>query len=201
MNIRNFLFSNRSFTPVPIAFVIIYLSDPSILYFIYGMPLILVGELIRINAVSHAGGITRTMNVGAPSLCTSGPYSRTRNPLYLGNMIIYLGIVLVAGGEYVFILEGGVFLYFTFQYMMIISLGPYLFNRSRLNLSTTSVSPCSNEKSPHGRLHLLCLHQLLLALRSHLLFQAPGRHPPWTQGNQAVQITLCIRNTDQGRIK
>jgi protein-S-isoprenylcysteine O-methyltransferase Ste14 len=122
MDIRNFLFSNRSFTPVPIALVIIYLSDSSILYFIYGMPLILVGELIRINAVSHAGGITRTMNVGAPSLCTSGPYSRTRNPLYLGNMIIYLGIVLVAGGEYVFILEGIVFLYFTFQYMMIISL-------------------------------------------------------------------------------
>ena len=122
MNIRNFLFSNRSFTPVPIALVIIYLSNPSILYFIYGMPLILIGELIRINAVSYAGGITRTMNVGAPSLCTSGPYSRTRNPLYLGNMIIYLGIVLVAGGEYVFILEGVVFLYFTFQYMMIISL-------------------------------------------------------------------------------
>ena len=86
------------------------------------MPLILIGELIRINAVSHAGGITRTMNVGAPSLCTSGPYSRTRNPLYLGNMIIYSGIVLIAGGEYVFILEGVVFLYFTFQYMMIISL-------------------------------------------------------------------------------
>jgi hypothetical protein len=37
-------------------------------------------------------------------------------------MIIYLGIVLVAGGKYVFILEGIVFLYFTFQYMMIISL-------------------------------------------------------------------------------
>ena len=122
MNIRNFLFSNRSFTPVPIALIIIYLSNPSILYFIYGMPLILIGEVIRINAVSYAGGITRTMNVGAPSLCTSGPYSMTRNPLYLGNMIIYLGIVLVAGGKYVVILEGIVFLYFTFQYMMIISL-------------------------------------------------------------------------------
>ena len=122
MNIRYFLFSNRSFTPVPIALIIIYLSNPSILYFIYGMPLILIGEVIRINAVSYAGGITRTMNVGAPSLCTSGPYSMTRNPLYLGNMIIYLGIVLVAGGKYVVILEGIVFLYFTFQYMMIISL-------------------------------------------------------------------------------
>ena len=86
------------------------------------MLLVLIGELIRINAVSHAGGITRTMNVGAPSLCTSGLYSRTRNPLYLGNMVIYLGIVLVAGGKHVFIMGCIVFLYFTFQYGMIISL-------------------------------------------------------------------------------
>jgi len=122
MDIRNFFFSNRSFTPVPIALSIIYLSNPSALYFMYGVILVLIGESIRINAVSHAGGITRTMNVGAPSLCTSGLYSRTRNPLYLGNMIIYLGIVLVAGGQHVFIMGGIVFLYFTFQYMMIISL-------------------------------------------------------------------------------
>ena len=122
MDIRNFFFSNRSFTPVPIALSIIYLSKLSVLYFVYGIILVLIGESIRINAVSHAGGITRTMNVGAPSLCTSGLYSRTRNPLYLGNMIIYLGIVLVAGGEHVFIMGGIVFLYFTFQYMMIISL-------------------------------------------------------------------------------
>ena len=122
MDIRNFFFSNRSFTPVPIALSIIYLSNPSALYFMYGVILVLIGESIRINAVSHAGGITRTMNVGAPSLCTSGLYSRTRNPLYLGNMIIYLGIVLVAGGKHVFIMGSIVFLYFTFQYMMIISL-------------------------------------------------------------------------------
>ena len=122
MDIRNFFFSNRSFTPVPIALLIIYLSNLSVLYFVYGVILVLIGESIRINAVSHAGGITRTMNVGAPSLCTSGLYSRTRNPLYLGNMIIYLGIVLVAGGKHVFIMGSIVFLYFTFQYMMIISL-------------------------------------------------------------------------------
>ena len=122
MDIRNFFFSNRSFTPVPIALSIIYLSNLSVLYFVYGIILVLIGESIRINAVSHAGGVTRTMNVGAPSLCTSGLYSRTRNPLYLGNMIIYLGIVLVAGGKHVFIMGSIVFLYFTFQYMMIISL-------------------------------------------------------------------------------
>ena len=122
MDIRNFLFSNRSYTPIPIALSIIYFSNPSFPYFVYGMTLVLIGELIRINAVSHAGGITRTMNVGAPSLCTSGPYSRTRNPLYLGNMVIYLGIVLIAGGENVFLMGAVVFFYFTFQYIMIISL-------------------------------------------------------------------------------
>ena len=122
MDIRNFLFSNRSYTPIPIALSIIYFSNPSFPYFVYGMTLVLIGELIRINAVSHAGGITRTMNVGAPSLCTSGLYSRTRNPLYLGNMVIYLGIVLIAGGENVFLMGAVVFFYFTFQYIMIISL-------------------------------------------------------------------------------
>tara|TARA_B110000008_G_scaffold245884_1_gene256442 strand:- start:396 stop:881 length:486 start_codon:yes stop_codon:yes gene_type:complete len=87
-----------------------------------GLALILLGELVRINAVRYAGGATRTMNVGAPSLCMSGPYSFTRNPLYLGNMIIYLGFVLFSGGPFVLELFIFVFIFFTFQYSMIISL-------------------------------------------------------------------------------
>ena len=95
MDIRNILFSNRSFTPIPIAITIIYFSKPMFPYFIYGIVVLLLGELIRINAVRYAGGVTRTMNVGAPSLCTSGPYSFTRNPLYLGNMIVYIAICTI----------------------------------------------------------------------------------------------------------
>ena len=122
MDIRNFLFSNRSFTPIPIAIAIIYFSDPKLPYFIYGSILVLLGESIRINAVRFAGGVTRTMKVGAPSLCTSGPYSHTRNPLYLGNMIIYAGITLIAGGEYMVEMCLLVVIFFTLQYFMIISL-------------------------------------------------------------------------------
>ena len=122
MDLRYFLFSNRSFTPIPLVLVILYLSSLSYPYFIIGIGLILVGESIRIYGVRFAGGATRTREVGAPSLCTSGPYSRCRNPLYLGNMIIYCGVVLMAGGQFLWPLLFIVFFFFTLQYSMIISL-------------------------------------------------------------------------------
>ena len=98
MDIRRFLFKNRSFTPIPIILTVIYFSSPSTPYVYMGFVLVITGEVIRFNAVRYAGGATRTTKVGASSLCTAGPYARTRNPLYLGNVIIYAGMVFVAGG-------------------------------------------------------------------------------------------------------
>ena len=74
---------------MPIVFAIIFYSNISFLECMLGGIVIAVGEYIRINAVMYAGGETRTIKVGAPALCTAGPYARTRNPLYIGNMIIY----------------------------------------------------------------------------------------------------------------
>ena len=122
MDLRNLLFSYRSFTPIPIAVTIIYFSHPASPFLYIGLGLVFIGELTRINAVRYAGGVTRTMKVGAPSLCTAGPYSITRNPLYFGNMIIYCGIVFTAGGAHMWQLFFLTFIYFTFQYSMIISL-------------------------------------------------------------------------------
>lgn len=119
---KNFFFSYRSYTPIPIVILLVYFSSPSRLFVIFGIVLVFLGECIRIKSVQYAGGITRTTKVGAPSLCTSGPYARTRNPLYLGNMIIYSGITFIAGGPYLEKLLFMVLLYFTFQYSMIISL-------------------------------------------------------------------------------
>ena len=122
MDLRSFLFKKRSYTPIPIVILILYFSDPIFPYWLYGIILIIFGESIRINAVSYAGGRTRTTKVGANSLCISGPYSRTRNPLYIGNIFIYSGVVLVSGGIYLFYLFLVVIIYFLFQYSMIISL-------------------------------------------------------------------------------
>ena len=103
-DLRNFVFSFRSFTPIPLAILLIYFSSPIYPYSLIGLFFVLVGEIIRMSAVSHAGGRTRTTKVGAPSLCTSGPYSRTRNPLYLIEMLSTTVI------------------YFIIQYTLIISL-------------------------------------------------------------------------------
>mgnify|MGYP006428062545 FL=1 len=129
MKIREFIFKKRSYTPIPTALIMFYFTSFNFPFYLLGLSFILIGELVRINAVRYAGGATRTMNVGAPSLCMSGPYSFTRNPLYLGNMIIYLGFVLFSGGP--FLIETFIFvlMFFTFQYSMIISLEEETLNK------------------------------------------------------------------------
>ena len=122
MDFRQFFFKNRSYTPLPLAFAIIFFSKPSGSATIVGFLLVLVGEIIRLNGVHHAGGATRTRKVGAPALCTSGPFGYVRNPLYLGNIIIYAGVVLMAGGPVMWQLLVITVSFFVLQYSLIISL-------------------------------------------------------------------------------
>jgi len=122
VDIRQFFFRNRSFTPIPIALMIIYFAGDNNLFRFIGFILLLIGETIRIWAVSHAGGATRTRNVGAPSLCSSGPYAHSRNPLYVGNMLMYIGIVLIAGVPNGFFMVMVTTVFFLIQYTLIISL-------------------------------------------------------------------------------
>ncbi len=122
MDVRQFFFKNRSYTPVPLAFAIIFFADPSGSGTIVGFLMVPVGEIIRLNGVHHAGGATRTRKVGAPALCTSGPFGHVRNPLYLGNIIIYAGVVLMAGGPFMWQLLGITVAFFFLQYGLIIFL-------------------------------------------------------------------------------
>ena len=122
MDIRNLFFKSRSFTPIPILLIMLYFARPNSPYFFLGIVLIVIGEIIRLRSVSFAGGETRTMNVGASSICKSGPYSIVRNPLYIGNMMIYVGFAFVAGSVYVVTISSITFVYFFIQYSLIISL-------------------------------------------------------------------------------
>ena len=122
MDIRNLFFKSRSFTPIPILLMMLYFARPNSPYFFLGIVLIIIGETIRLRSVSFAGGETRTMNVGASSICKSGPYSIVRNPLYIGNMMIYVGFAFVSGSVYVVTISSITFVYFFIQYSLIISL-------------------------------------------------------------------------------
>lgn len=122
MNIKQFFFSNRSYTPIPLALFIVYLSVPSWPLLGFGFLLIIAGESLRFNSVRYAGGATRTMKVGAPSLCTTGPYAYLRNPLYVANMTVYTGIALIAGAENIWIPLIATWGFFLIQYALIVSL-------------------------------------------------------------------------------
>ncbi len=98
MDHRQFLFNYRSYTPIPLLLAILLLAKPTPASLLGGFALALLGELLRIWAVRHAGGATRTTSgVGAgPVLITHGPFAYVRNPLYLGNFLLSLGLCLMS---------------------------------------------------------------------------------------------------------
>src|SRR4029078_5831708 len=52
---------------------------------------------IRLWAVHHIGAISRTRSERLGPLIDGGPFGRVRNPLYLGNILIWVGFALSAG--------------------------------------------------------------------------------------------------------
>ena len=92
-----FFFRLRSLTPIPLILVLIFFSKPTVLSIVLGGLSIVLGEWLRIWAVGYAGGSTRTRTLGAArDLVTTGPYAHVRNPLYLGNLVLSLGVCVIA---------------------------------------------------------------------------------------------------------
>ena len=115
-------FRYRSFTPVPLALLLVVQARVSYPGGLWGVALMIGGEWIRLTSVRAAGKATRTRQVGAKQLVTWGLYAYTRNPLYIGNFLLWIGAVLFAGGLYLPWLLGAVFIMFLLQYTLIISL-------------------------------------------------------------------------------
>ena len=92
-SLANFFFKYRSYTPLPFIVIMLIYENANIWSLVVGFLMIIIGELIRLWGVSWAGSETRTTDKpGGTFLVISGPFAYMRNPLYLGNIIIYLAI-------------------------------------------------------------------------------------------------------------
>jgi protein-S-isoprenylcysteine O-methyltransferase Ste14 len=59
--------------------------------------LVAIGMALRFWAAGSAGTHTHSPQIEGPQLATSGPYGYVRNPIYLGSMILGLGMVGMIG--------------------------------------------------------------------------------------------------------
>lgn len=92
------MFRNRSWLPVP--FIVVALlapAHPSVVNWIAGAVLIVIGESIRLAGVSAAGTVTRRRSREVERLVTYGIFNWVRNPLYVGNFFIWMGFVVISG--------------------------------------------------------------------------------------------------------
>ncbi|MCX6151470.1 MAG: isoprenylcysteine carboxylmethyltransferase family protein [Ignavibacteriales bacterium] len=119
-NFQSKIFKYRSYTPIPFLLLMFLYQWVNVWSFIFGFIIALAGEWMRLWGVSYAGSETRTTgSVGGTYLVISGPFAHVRNPLYVGNMLMYLGMGVMSFAIFPY-LQILALLFFYFQYRFII---------------------------------------------------------------------------------
>lgn len=121
VDLRQFFFKFRGLTPVPIVLIVLIFARPTASSFLWGILVMIIGEMVRFWGVAYAGGATRTRNVGASTLVTNGPFAHVRNPLYLGNMCIYTGAAIISNTWLPWLIFI-IWIFFGVQYHLIVKL-------------------------------------------------------------------------------
>lgn len=129
-SLTEILFKYRSYTPVPFIIILFIFENANVWSLTGGAIVVLSGELIRLWSVSWVGSETRTTgHYGGTYLIISGPYAYIRNPLYVGNILIYLGVGIMAFAIFPY-LQLAALVFFSFQYLLIIKAEEkYLFQK------------------------------------------------------------------------
>src|SRR3954470_1865753 len=92
------LFRNRSWLPV--LFIGVPLLAPgrmNAVNWFLGAVVIVAGESIRLAGVAAAGTVTRRRSRTVQRLVTYGVFAWVRNPLYVGNFLIWMGFTVISG--------------------------------------------------------------------------------------------------------
>jgi len=115
-----FVFRTRGlymFIALAVSMVIkLYLGGTTTLpFFIVGLIIMGVVQAFRMYAASYLWGRQAVTKVEADFLCTVGPYAHIRNPLYIGNFLIGIGLCVAIDEWYAYAL-------FIFSYVFVYSI-------------------------------------------------------------------------------
>src|SRR5690348_15860070 len=92
------LFRNRSWFPVLFLGIPLFVpGHMSVTEWIIGALAIVAGEWVRLMGVAAAGTVTRRRSRTVQRLVTYGVFAWVRNPLYLGNFLIWTGFTVISG--------------------------------------------------------------------------------------------------------
>jgi protein-S-isoprenylcysteine O-methyltransferase Ste14 len=100
--IGGWLFKKRTSIPVPLALALLLIPPSSAATSLstrlsaLGVLVVAIGELLRLWGVHHIGVISRTRSDRLGPLIDTGPFSLVRNPLYLGNILLWVGFAVSA---------------------------------------------------------------------------------------------------------
>jgi protein-S-isoprenylcysteine O-methyltransferase Ste14 len=92
------LFRHRGWLPVPFLLVpLLVRGTMGPRNWVLGFALIVIGEAIRLAGVAAAGTVTRRRSRTVQRLVTYGIFAWMRNPLYVGNFLIWMGFTVISG--------------------------------------------------------------------------------------------------------
>jgi protein-S-isoprenylcysteine O-methyltransferase Ste14 len=92
------LFRFRGFVPIPFLLIPLFASGRQTRNgWMLGLAFIVVGEISRIVGVAAAGTVTRRRSRDVQRLVTYGIFSWMRNPLYVGNFLVWIGFAIGSG--------------------------------------------------------------------------------------------------------
>lgn len=113
------LYQWRDLTAIPIVFILLFIAQPNVGSATIGILVVILGFGLRVYC---RGFILAERSEGDDMedqsiFHTSGPYALVRNPMYLGNFIMTLGVLIFSGQAWFSVIAVGAF---CFQYYYIV---------------------------------------------------------------------------------